>query len=159
MSLIRARTLTTLLYWSKFFFIYQLAFYLYFFAFPYTFSYLAFATATSFILHASLYFYNNFEIPAVENHEISSQQVRQLNGNPHLSRVFARNAVILQVPTPNIVLQAHIEQTAAPQRAVPIVVMQANRENAEGLNNNSNNNNTNNTNNNNNNSNVNAEIL
>eukprot|EP01102_Stenamoeba_stenopodia_P018077 TRINITY_DN6584_c0_g1_i1.p1 TRINITY_DN6584_c0_g1~~TRINITY_DN6584_c0_g1_i1.p1 ORF type:complete len:499 (+),score=49.08 TRINITY_DN6584_c0_g1_i1:152-1648(+) len=65
-TMICSRTPTSQRYFPKFFYLYFLLFSLYFFSYPFGFYYLAFFCMASFVQHAMLYFYNRFELPALE---------------------------------------------------------------------------------------------
>jgi hypothetical protein len=66
------RSKASIRYFPKLFSAYFYLFHVYFFSFPYGFSYLAWLTAMLFILHATMHLMNHYEIPAF-------QQVRAVN--------------------------------------------------------------------------------
>ncbi|KAE8703144.1 putative HSP40/DnaJ peptide-binding protein [Hibiscus syriacus] len=64
--LISVRTPISMKFFPRFFSLYFLVFHIYFFSYVYGFSYLALSTATAFMQHLILYFWNRFEVPAVQ---------------------------------------------------------------------------------------------
>ncbi|KAK9155232.1 hypothetical protein Sjap_002712 [Stephania japonica] len=65
-TLISVRTPISMKFFPRFFLLYFLVFHIYFFSYPYGFSYLAFAAAAVFMQHLILYFWNRFEVPALQ---------------------------------------------------------------------------------------------
>lgn len=60
------RSKTSIRYFPKLFSAYFYLFHVYFFSFPYGFSYLAWLTAMLFLLHATMHLMNHYEIPAFQ---------------------------------------------------------------------------------------------
>eukprot|EP00246_Nothoceros_aenigmaticus_P008726 TRINITY_DN2368_c0_g1_i1.p1 TRINITY_DN2368_c0_g1~~TRINITY_DN2368_c0_g1_i1.p1 ORF type:complete len:763 (-),score=134.29 TRINITY_DN2368_c0_g1_i1:664-2952(-) len=65
-TMISVRTPLSMQYFPKFFFLYFMVFHIYFFSYTYGFSYLAFSAAGAFMQHLVLYFWNRFEVPALQ---------------------------------------------------------------------------------------------
>ncbi|KAF6150622.1 hypothetical protein GIB67_022234 [Kingdonia uniflora] len=60
------RTPISMKFFPRFFLLYFLVFHIYFFSYPYGFSYVAFAATAVFMQHLILYFWNRFEVPALQ---------------------------------------------------------------------------------------------
>ncbi|KAF8390938.1 hypothetical protein HHK36_023238 [Tetracentron sinense] len=60
------RTPLSMKFFPRFFLLYFLVFHIYFFSYAYGFSYLAFSTTAAFMQHLILYFWNRFEVPALQ---------------------------------------------------------------------------------------------
>ncbi|XP_022984830.1 uncharacterized protein LOC111482996 isoform X2 [Cucurbita maxima] len=65
-TLISVRTPISMKFFPRFFLLYFLVFHIYFFSYAYGFSYLALSTTAAFTLHLILYFWNRFEVPALQ---------------------------------------------------------------------------------------------
>ncbi|KMT13941.1 hypothetical protein BVRB_4g077790 isoform A [Beta vulgaris subsp. vulgaris] len=65
-TLISVRTPISMKFFPRFFLLYFLVFHIYFFSYAYGFSYLALSTTAAFMLHLILYFWNRFEVPALQ---------------------------------------------------------------------------------------------
>lgn len=65
-TMISVRTPMSMQYFPRFFLLYFLVFHIYFFSYAYGFSYLAFAATAAFMQHLILYFWNRFEVPALQ---------------------------------------------------------------------------------------------
>lgn len=65
-TMISVRTPISMQYFPRFFLLYFLVFHIYFFSYAYGFSYLAFSTTAVFMQHLVLYFWNRFEVPALQ---------------------------------------------------------------------------------------------
>lgn len=65
-TLISVRTPISMKYFPRFFLLYFLVFHIYFFSYSYGFSYLALSTTAAFMQHLILYFWNRFEVPALQ---------------------------------------------------------------------------------------------
>ncbi|XP_057848312.2 membralin-like protein At1g60995 isoform X2 [Cryptomeria japonica] len=65
-TMISVRTPISMQYFPRFFLLYFLLFHIYFFSYAYGFSYLAFSTTAAFMQHLVLYFWNRFEVPALQ---------------------------------------------------------------------------------------------
>uniref|UniRef100_A0A1J3ITV7 Membralin n=1 Tax=Noccaea caerulescens TaxID=107243 RepID=A0A1J3ITV7_NOCCA len=66
-TLISVRTPISMKFFPRFFLLYFLVFHIYFFSYAYGFSYLALMTTAAFMQHLILYFWNRFEVPALQN--------------------------------------------------------------------------------------------
>ncbi|EPS72367.1 hypothetical protein M569_02391, partial [Genlisea aurea] len=65
-TLISVRTPISMKFFPRFFLLYFLVFHIYFFSYTYGFSYLALSTCAAFMQHLILYFWNRFEVPALQ---------------------------------------------------------------------------------------------
>ncbi|XP_024024446.1 uncharacterized protein LOC21399766 isoform X2 [Morus notabilis] len=65
-TLISVRTPISMKFFPRFFLLYFLVFHIYFFSYAYGFSYLALSTTAAFMHHLILYFWNRFEVPALQ---------------------------------------------------------------------------------------------
>lgn len=65
-TLISVRTPISMKFFPRFFLLYFLVFHIYFFSYAYGFSYLALSTTAAFMQHLILYFWNRFEVPALQ---------------------------------------------------------------------------------------------
>ncbi|XP_022922589.1 uncharacterized protein LOC111430551 isoform X2 [Cucurbita moschata] len=65
-TLISVRTPISMKFFPRFFLLYFLVFHIYFFSYAYGFSYLALSTTAAFTQHLILYFWNRFEVPALQ---------------------------------------------------------------------------------------------
>ncbi|XP_071704123.1 membralin-like protein At1g60995 [Rutidosis leptorrhynchoides] len=65
-TLISVRTPISMKFFPRFFLLYFLAFHIYFFSYTHGFSYLALSTTAAFMQHLILYFWNRFEVPALQ---------------------------------------------------------------------------------------------
>lgn len=65
-TMISVRTSVSMQYFPRYFFLYFMVFHIYFFSYEYGFSYLAFSTTAAFMQHLVLYFWNHFEVPALQ---------------------------------------------------------------------------------------------
>ncbi|KAI7743551.1 hypothetical protein M8C21_000750 [Ambrosia artemisiifolia] len=65
-TLISVRTPISMKFFPRFFLLYFLVFHIYFFSYTHGFSYLALSTTSAFMLHLILYFWNHFEVPALQ---------------------------------------------------------------------------------------------
>ncbi|CAN8245057.1 unnamed protein product [Cochlearia groenlandica] len=72
-TLISVRTPISMKFFPRFFLLYFLVFHIYFFSYAYGFSYLALMTTAAFMQHLILYFWNRFEVPALQRFLQSSQ--------------------------------------------------------------------------------------
>jgi hypothetical protein len=78
-TMISVRTPLSTQFFPRFFFLYFMAFHIYFFSYNYGFSYLAFSTTAAFMQHLVLYFWNRFEIPALQTY-LRRQAILQQQG-------------------------------------------------------------------------------
>uniref|UniRef100_A0A7C9ARZ6 Membralin n=1 Tax=Opuntia streptacantha TaxID=393608 RepID=A0A7C9ARZ6_OPUST len=102
-TLISVRTPISMKFFPRFFLLYFLVFHIYFFSYAYGFSYLALSTTAAFMLHLILYFWNRFEVPALQrflqNRRSQMQQHPDfhitsstiLASTLHITRLNARN--------------------------------------------------------------------
>nr|XP_043637657.1 membralin-like protein At1g60995 [Erigeron canadensis] len=65
-TLISVRTPIAMKFFPRFFLLYFLVFHIYFFSYTHGFSYLALSTTAAFMQHLILYFWNRFEVPALQ---------------------------------------------------------------------------------------------
>ncbi|KAJ3674467.1 hypothetical protein LUZ60_005083 [Juncus effusus] len=65
-TMISVRTSISMQFFPRFFLLYFLVFHIYFFSYSYGFSYLAFSATAAFMQHLILYFWNRFEVPALQ---------------------------------------------------------------------------------------------
>ncbi|KAK2662426.1 hypothetical protein Ddye_001000 [Dipteronia dyeriana] len=129
-TLISVRTPISMKFFPRFFLLYFLVFHIYFFSYAYGFSYLALATTASFMQHLILYFWNRFEVPALQRFMVNRRSQFQqhpdfhitsstiLASTLHITRVNNRNPV---PPNPEITpgsgLRPGSEQATAGNRA------------------------------------------
>ncbi|GAV61133.1 Membralin domain-containing protein [Cephalotus follicularis] len=104
-TLISVRTPLSMKFFPRFFLLYFLVFHIYFFSYAYGFSYLALTTTAAFMQHLILYFWNRFEVPALQrfmqhrrlqfqqhpDFHITSSTI--LASTLHITRLNARNQV------------------------------------------------------------------
>ncbi|KAF8013971.1 hypothetical protein BT93_I1744 [Corymbia citriodora subsp. variegata] len=104
-TLISVRTPISMKFFPRFFLLYFLVFHIYFFSYSYGFSYLALSTTAAFMQHLILYFWNRFEVPALQR--FMQNRRSQLQQHPdfhitsstilastfHITRLNTRNAV------------------------------------------------------------------
>ncbi|XP_019200533.1 PREDICTED: uncharacterized protein LOC109194102 [Ipomoea nil] len=67
-TLISVRTPISMKYFPRFFLLYFLVFHIYFFSYTYGFSYLALSATAAFVNHLIMYFWNRFEVPALQRY-------------------------------------------------------------------------------------------
>lgn len=102
-TMISVRTPMSMQYFPRFFLLYFLVFHIYFFSYAYGFSYLAFAATAAFMQHLILYFWNRFEVPALQRFMWQRDQLHQqpgvqitsstiLTSTFHVTRLNARSA-------------------------------------------------------------------
>ncbi|KAH9751482.1 Membralin-like protein [Citrus sinensis] len=97
------RTPISMKFFPRFFLLYFLVFHIYFFSYAYGFSYMALGTAAAFVQHLILYFWNHFEVPAlqrfIQNRRTQLQQQPDfhitsstiLASTLHITRLNTRN--------------------------------------------------------------------
>ncbi|XP_058106890.1 membralin-like protein At1g60995 isoform X2 [Magnolia sinica] len=96
-TMISVRTPISKQFFPRFFLLYFLVFHIYFFSYASGFSYVAFATTAAFMHHLILYFWNRFEVPALERYMRSRQlgvhitSSTILTSTLHIARVNMRN--------------------------------------------------------------------
>ncbi|KAK8613620.1 hypothetical protein V6N13_101377 [Hibiscus sabdariffa] len=112
--LISVRTPISMKFFPRFFLLYFLVFHIYFFCYAYGFSYLALSTTAAFMQHLILYFWNRFEVPALQrfmqNRRSQLQQPPDfhitsstiLASTLHITRLNTRNPGVVR-PDPNSV--------------------------------------------------------
>ncbi|GAA0157008.1 non-motor microtubule binding protein [Lithospermum erythrorhizon] len=84
-TLISVRTPISMKFFPRFFLLYFLVFHIYFFSYTYGFSYLALSTAAAFMLHLILYFWNRFEVPALQRFIQNRRSHFQQNPEFHIT--------------------------------------------------------------------------
>eukprot|EP00741_Cyanophora_paradoxa_P012568 tig00020614_g12144.t1 len=84
-ALVAVRTPTSMAFFPKFFCIYHALFYMYFFSFPFGFTYVAFAASAALLVHAGLFFWSRYEAAAVASGAVSLLRPRP-GGPPEDSR-------------------------------------------------------------------------
>lgn len=98
-TMISVRTPVSMQFFPRYFFLYFMVFHIYFFSYEYGFSYLAFSTTAAFMQHLVLYFWNHFEVPALQR--------------------FLRSRVFFQQPGFQITSSAIITSTLHVARLAP----------------------------------------
>ncbi|KAI5056775.1 hypothetical protein GOP47_0028593 [Adiantum capillus-veneris] len=98
-TMISVRTPVSMQFFPRYFFLYFMVFHIYFFSYEYGFSYLAFSTTAAFMQHLVLYFWNHFEVPALQR--------------------FLRTRVLFQQPGFQITSSAIITSTLHVARLAP----------------------------------------
>ncbi|CAN6291927.1 unnamed protein product [Urochloa humidicola] len=76
-TMISVRTSISMQFFPRFFLLYFLVFHIYFFSYTYGFSYLAFSATAAFMQHLILYFWNRFEVPALQRFIRSRAHIHQ----------------------------------------------------------------------------------
>ncbi|XP_008787339.2 membralin-like protein At1g60995 [Phoenix dactylifera] len=105
-TMISVRTWISRQFFPRFFLLYFLVFHIYFFSYAYGFSYLAFSVTAAFMQHLILYFWNRFEVPALQRVMRSRGQMQQQAGvqitsstiytsTVHIARVDVRNGGVV----------------------------------------------------------------
>ncbi|CAA7029648.1 unnamed protein product [Microthlaspi erraticum] len=84
-TLISVRTPISMKFFPRFFLLYFLVFHIYFFSYAYGFSYLALMTTAAFMQHLILYFWNRFEVPALQRFLQSRQSHLQQHPDFHIT--------------------------------------------------------------------------
>ncbi|XP_072988046.1 membralin-like protein At1g60995 isoform X2 [Typha latifolia] len=103
-TMISVRTSISMQFFPRFFLLYFLVFHIYFFSYSYGFSYLAFSATAAFMQHLILYFWNRFEVPALQRFIRSRGLLQQQTGvqitsstiytsTLHIARVNVRDTV------------------------------------------------------------------
>ncbi|KAL1289717.1 hypothetical protein HN51_058111 [Arachis hypogaea] len=99
-TLISVRTPISMKFFPRFFLLYFLVFHIYFFSYSYGFSYLALSTTAAFMQHLILYFWNRFEVPALQRFMQNRRSHQQdfhitsstiLASTLHITRLNTRN--------------------------------------------------------------------
>ncbi|KAK4254384.1 hypothetical protein QN277_009774 [Acacia crassicarpa] len=102
-TLISARTPISMKFFPRFFLMYFLVFHIYFFSYPYGFSYLALSTTACFMLHLISYFWNCFELPALQRFMLNRRSQLQHHPDFHItsSTILASTLHITRLNTRN----------------------------------------------------------
>ncbi|GAB2211704.1 hypothetical protein Drorol1_Dr00025037 [Drosera rotundifolia] len=100
-TLISVRTPISMKFFPRFFLLYFLVFHIYFFSYAYGFSYLALSTTGAFMQHLILYFWNRFEVPALQRfmQNRRSQMQRQPDFHITSSTILASTLHITRLNT------------------------------------------------------------
>lgn len=111
-TLVSVRTPISMKYFPRFFLLYFLVFHIYFFSYSYGFSYLALSTTAAFMQHLILYFWNRFEVPALQRFMQSRRShfqqhpdfhitsITSLASTLHITRLNARSSAPTNVDMP-----------------------------------------------------------
>ncbi|KAJ4717195.1 putative Membralin [Melia azedarach] len=102
-TLISVRTPISMKFFPRFFLLYFLVFHIYFFSYAYGFSYLALGTAAAFMQHLILYFWNHFEVPALQRFIQNRRSQFQQHPDFHItsSTILASTLHITRLNTRN----------------------------------------------------------
>ncbi|CAH9123326.1 unnamed protein product [Cuscuta epithymum] len=101
-TLISVRTPISMKYFPRFFLLYFLVFHIYFFSYTYGFSYLALSATASFVQHLIIYFWNRFEVPALQRYMQNQRSHFQQHPDFHItsSTILASTLHITRLNTP-----------------------------------------------------------
>ncbi|KAK9286778.1 hypothetical protein L1049_015183 [Liquidambar formosana] len=127
-TLISVRTPISMKFFPRFFLLYFLVFHIYFFSYAYGFSYLALSTTAAFMQHLILYFWNRFEVPALQRFMQNRRSQLQQHPDFHItsSTILASTLHITRLNTRNPGL-VNTDITAGPGlRPVPTLAMPPN---------------------------------
>lgn len=102
-TLISVRTPISMKFFPRFFLLYFLVFHIYFFSYAYGFSYMALGTAAAFVQHLILYFWNHFEVPALQRYIQNRRTQLQQHPDFHItsSTILASTLHITRLNTRN----------------------------------------------------------
>ncbi|KAL3522881.1 hypothetical protein ACH5RR_015715, partial [Cinchona calisaya] len=102
-TLISVRTPISMKFFPRFFLLYFLVFHIYFFSYTYGFSYLALSTTAAFMQHLILYFWNRFEVPALQRFVQNRRSHFQQHPDFHItsSTILASTLHITRLNTRN----------------------------------------------------------
>ncbi|XP_051148287.1 membralin-like protein At1g60995 [Andrographis paniculata] len=102
-TLISVRTPISMKFFPRFFLLYFLVFHIYFFSYTYGFSYLALSTSAAFMQHLILYFWNRFEVPALQRFMQNRRSHFQQHPDFHItsSTILASTLRITRLNTRN----------------------------------------------------------
>lgn len=102
-TLISVRTPISMKFFPRFFLLYFLVFHIYFFSYAYGFSYLALSTTSAFMQHLILYFWNRFEVPALQRYVQTRRSRFQQHPGFHItsSTILASTLHITRLNTRN----------------------------------------------------------
>ncbi|KAK9065127.1 hypothetical protein SSX86_016510 [Deinandra increscens subsp. villosa] len=87
-TLISVRTPISMKFFPRFFLLYFLVFHIYFFSYSHGFSYLALSTTAAFMQHLILYFWNRFEVPALQRFMQNRRSQFQQQPDFHITSTF-----------------------------------------------------------------------
>ncbi|KAI3839869.1 hypothetical protein MKW98_010174 [Papaver atlanticum] len=133
-TLISVRTPISMKFFPRFFLLYFLVFHIYFFSYTYGFSYLAFATTAVFMQHLILYFWNRFEVPAlqrfIQNRRTHFQQQPNIHitsstilaSTLHIARLNMRNPVPVPLHVNNQHSTEHAQRPDSTAVPAPVTV-------------------------------------
>ncbi|CAD6206041.1 unnamed protein product [Miscanthus lutarioriparius] len=96
-TMISVRTSISMQFFPRFFLLYFLVFHIYFFSYTYGFSYLAFSATAAFMQHLILYFWNRFEVPALQRFMRSRAHIHQPTGVQISSTIYTSTLHIARV--------------------------------------------------------------
>lgn len=113
-TMISVRTPVSMQYFPRYFFLYFMVFHIYFFSYEYGFSYLAFSTTAAFMQHLVLYFWNHFEVPALQRFLRARMLLQQQNGVQITSSAIITSTLHVTRLTPTGILTA----TGADSRSI-----------------------------------------
>ncbi|AES63270.1 putative membralin [Medicago truncatula] len=107
-TLISVRTPISMKFFPRFFLLYFLVFHIYFFSYAYGFSYLALSATAAFMQHLILYFWNRFEVPALQRFVQNRRSQLQQHPDFHItsSTILASTLHITRLNTRNPGLSA-----------------------------------------------------
>jgi len=105
-TMISVRTPLSMQFFPRFFLLYFLVFHIYFFSYAHGFSYFAFSTTAAFMQHLILFFWNRYEVPALQRFMRNRVQLQHQTGvqitsstiltsTLHIARVNMTNSNIL----------------------------------------------------------------
>ncbi|XP_042402391.1 membralin-like protein At1g60995 [Zingiber officinale] len=101
-TMISVRTTISMQFFPRFFLLYFLVFHIYFFSYPYGFSYVAFSAMAAFMQHLILYFWNRFEVPALQRFMRTRAQLQHQTGvQITSSAIYTSTFHIARVSIPN----------------------------------------------------------
>ncbi|XP_051179176.1 membralin-like protein At1g60995 isoform X2 [Lolium perenne] len=96
-TMISVRTSISMQFFPRFFLLYFLVFHIYFFSYTYGFSYLAFSATAAFMQHLILYFWNRFEVPALQRFIRSRAHMHQQGVQITSSTIYTSTLHIARV--------------------------------------------------------------
>ncbi|KAI3695650.1 hypothetical protein L1987_78649 [Smallanthus sonchifolius] len=101
-TLISVRTPISMKFFPRFFLLYFLVFHIYFFSYTHGFSYLALSTTAAFMQHLILYFWNRFEVPALQRFMQNRRSQFQQQSDFHItsSTILASTLHITRLRNP-----------------------------------------------------------
>ncbi|XP_047330428.1 membralin-like protein At1g60995 isoform X2 [Impatiens glandulifera] len=123
-TLISVRTPISMKFFPRFFLLYFLAFHIYFFSYTSGFSYLALSTTAAFMQHLILYFWNRFEVPALQRFMQNRRSQFQQHPDFHITsstilastlHITRLNTRTLNPPTTN--MDHHLHPILPPRAA------------------------------------------